>query len=78
MNFRKSRKSEALKKYGSYECLVPHCREEDSLEHVKTCDGYSSRLKDSAGPYELIDYLAELELERNKRFRKSLINFKTL
>ena len=78
LNFRKSRKSEALKKFGSYECLVPHCREEDSLEHVRTCDGYSSRLKDSAGPYELIDYLAELELERNKRFRKSLINFKTL
>ena len=78
LNFRKSRKSEALKKYGSYECLVPFCREDDELEHVKLCPGYTSRVKDDAGPHEFINYLAELELERNKRFRKSLVNYKTL
>ena len=78
LNFRRSRKSEALRKYGSYECLIPHCREPDSLEHVKVCDGYTSRLKDDAGPYEFIDYLADLELERNRKFNRSLINFKTL
>lgn len=78
LNFRKGRKSEAMSRYGSIQCLVPHCGEDDELNHVKTCDGYSSRVKDDAGPYEFIDYLASLELERNTRFRKSLINFKTL
>ena len=78
LNFRRSRRCEALKKYGSYECLVPFCKEDDSLEHVKVCKGYSTKYKDDAGPYEFIDYLAELELERNKTFRRSLINFKTL
>ena len=78
LNFRSSRKTEAMKKYGSVECLVPFCREPDSLEHVKECKGYSSKVDEGAGPYEFIDYLAELELERNKTFRKSLINYKTL
>ena len=78
LNFRKSRKQEALSKYGSYECLIPFCKEDDSLDHVKTCPGYSSRLKDDAGPYEFIDYLCELEIERNKKFNRSLVNFKTL
>ena len=78
LNFRRSRRQEALKKYGSYECLVPFCREDDSLEHVQKCPGYTARVKDGAGPYEFIEYLTELELERNKRFNRSLINFKTL
>ena len=78
LNFRRGRRQEALKKYGSYECLVPFCKEDDTLVHVQTCPGYTARVKEGASPYEFIDYLAELELERNKRFNRSLINFKTL
>ena len=78
LNFRVSRRNEAIKKYGSTECLVPFCREPDSLDHVSKCRGYTAKLKEDAGPYELIEYLAELEQERTKTFRKSLINFKTL
>ena len=62
----------------SIDCLVPYCREPDSLEHVKVCKGYTAKVKEDAGPYEFIEYLAELELERNKTFRRSLTNFKTL
>ena len=78
LNFRKNRKQEALSKYGSYECLIPFCKEDDSLEHVQVCEGYTSRFKEGDGPYKFIDYLVELEGERNKKFNKSLINFKTL
>ena len=78
LNFRRSRRNEAMKKYGSVECLVPFCKEDDSLSHVQVCPGYTAKVKDGASPYEFIDYLAELELERNKRFNRSLINFKTL
>ena len=78
LNFRRNRKQEALTKYGSYECLIPFCKEDDSLSHVQVCKGYTSRLKEGAGPYEFIDYLVELEAERNKKFNRSLINFKTL
>ena len=78
LNFRRNRRQEALKKYGSVECLIPFCKEEDSLSHVQNCKGYSSKLKEGASPYEFIDYLVELEAERNKKFNRSLINFKTL
>ena len=78
LNFRKNRKREALSRYGSFECLVPFCKEEDSFEHVKRCPGYTASLKsDDPEPHELIEYLTQLEEERVKRFKKSLINFKT-
>ena len=78
LNFRKSRKREALSRYGSFECLVPFCKEEDSFEHVKMCPGYTASLtKSDPEPSEIIEYLTQLEEERVKRFKKSLINFKT-
>ena len=77
LNFRRSRRTESIKKYGNVNCLVPHCNFEDKLSHVQTCEGYTSRLPDGAGPYEFIQYLSDLELERNKSFNRSLINFKT-
>ena len=78
LNLRKVRKHEALKRYGSTKCLFPHCNEEDTLEHLKTCDGYSTKYDENAGPYEFIDFLTSIELERNSLFRRSLVNFKTL
>ena len=79
LNFRASRKNEAMRKYGSIKCLVPHCQENDELSHVRVCDGYTAQMKDDdPDPFERIEYLAELEEERMKRFRRSLINHKTL
>ena len=79
LNFRRCRKQEALKRYGSFECLVPFCKEEDSYEHVRRCPGYSTQLKkDDPEPHEIISYLTILEEERFKKFKRSLINFKTL
>ena len=77
LNLRQSRKAEAIKKYGSTECLVPFCKEEDSWEHIQECPGYTSRLPNGWGPYQLIDYLVSLESERNRTFNKSLINFRS-
>ena len=78
LNFRRNRKYEAMKKYGSVECLEPSCHEEDTLEHVNTCHGYSSRLKDDAGPYEIIEYLVSLDEERFRKYRRSLVNHRVL
>ena len=79
LNFRRSRKQEALKRYGSFQCLVPFCNEDDSYEHVRKCPGYSSQLlKDDPEPNEIISFLTCLEEERNKKFKRSLINFRTL
>ena len=78
LNFRANRKYEAIKKYGSINCLEPACTGIDSLEHVKTCFGYSTRFKDEAGPYEIIDTLVELDNERMRKFRKSLMNHRVL
>ena len=77
LNFRTNRKHEAIKRYGSTKCLVRGCLEEDSLAHVRECPGYSARVADGAGPYQVIDYLMELELERNRKFNRSLINFRS-
>mgnify|MGYP001162975371 FL=1 len=79
LNFRKNRKNEAMKRYGSIECLVPFCGEDDCFEHVRRCQGYTARLdKADPEPMEIIEYLTKLEDERVKRFKRSLINFKTL
>ena len=78
LNLRGNRKTEALKKIGSIKCLVNSCMENDTLEHIKECHGYNSKLKDGAGPYELIDFLTAIELERNRKFNRSLVNFKTI
>lgn len=78
LNFRKGRKQEALRRYGNFKCLVPMCSGDDELSHVRECTGYTSRLKDDAGPYDIINYLSELEYERLSKFRRSLVNCKTL
>ena len=79
LNFRASRKNEAMRKYGSIECLVPFCREDDSYDHVRVCKGYTAQLKeDDPDPFKRIEYLTELEEERRKRFRRSLINHKVV
>ena len=78
LNFRKNRKYEALKKYGSTQCLEPACMEDDTLEHMNQCFGYQTKLKDDAGPYEIIEYLVELDQERMRKFRRSLLNHRIL
>ena len=78
LNFRRNRKYESMKKYGSVACLEPSCHEDDTLQHVNTCHGYSARLKDDAGPYEIIEYLVELENERFRKYRRSLLNHRVL
>lgn len=78
LNFRRNRKQESLKRYGNYECLMPFCREDDNFEHVRRCQGYSAKLtKDDPEPNEIIEFLTKLEEERFKKFKRSLINFKT-
>ena len=79
LNLRRNRKQEALKKYGSFECLVPFCKEDDEYNHIRRCRGYTAQLvKDDPEPNEIIAYLTELEEERRKRFKRSLVNFRTL
>lgn len=79
LNFRASRRCEAMRKYGSIQCLVPFCPEDDSFEHVRTCKGYTAQLQDDdPDPFKRIDYLTDLEEERRKRFRRSLINHKVV
>ena len=77
LNFRVNRKNEAKKKYGGTQCLVKGCVEEDSWQHVQECHGYTSRLKKGWGPYDLINYMVELENERNRKHNRSLINFRS-
>ena len=54
------------------------CGDEDSFEHVQVCPGYTSRLKDAPGPYDMIEYLVDLENERLGKFNRSLANHKKL
>ena len=78
LNFRRGRKYEAMKKYGSVSCLVPACNGTDELGHVNQCFGYRSRLREDAGPYDIIEYLLELETERFVKFNRSLLNHRVL
>ena len=72
LNFRSNRKWESLKKIGTIECLVPGCGQDDSLEHVKQCHGYSTKFRDDFSPMELVEYLSQLDNERFTRYRTSI------
>ena len=72
LNFRANRKWESIKKLGTIECLVPGCGQEDSLEHVQECYGYSTKFKDNFSPMEWIEYLNNLDLERFSKYKTSL------
>ena len=78
MNFKKSRRHEYMKAHGNLDCLVPGCCQEDSLDHVQTCYGYTVRPKEDGNHEDWREYLTKLETERIKKFgaRYSLLNFK--
>ena len=77
LNFRANRRHESLARYGTTECWVPGCCQQDNLEHVKQCYGYSAKLKESGDPMDLVLYLNELDIERFKKFKTSLVHYDT-
>ena len=74
LNFRTNRKWEALKKFGTLECVVPGCGQDDTLEHIKTCYGYSTKYRDDFSPHEWVRYLSNIDLERFSKYKSSLIS----
>ena len=77
LNFRTNRRNEALKKYGTLDCVVPGCGEPDTLEHIMECHGYSTKFKQGGSPHEWIEFLSTIDLERFKKYRTSLTRFNT-
>ena len=75
LNFRTNRKQESLKKYGTLECVVPGCCQEDTLEHAKTCYGYDTKYRDDMSPQEWVTYLSDLDIERFRKYKTSLIKY---
>ena len=78
LNLRAHRKSESLKKWGTFKCHVPACTGDDNLQHViYECQGYNLKMKDNGIMSEYIDFLYELNKERKSRFMTSMINWKS-
>ncbi len=79
LNLRGHRKSESMKRFGSYQCLIPGCTGEDMLQHIMTdCQGYlTKRYKNEGNSSEFIDYLFKLNEIRKTRFTTSMINWKS-
>ena len=79
LNLRGHRKSESLKRYGTFQCLIPACTGIDTLEHIMTgCQGYGIADYDDKGDIlELIEYLYKLNRIRMERFTTSMINWKS-
>ena len=79
LNFRGSRRNESHRKYGSTQCWIAGCTGVDTLEHVmETCQGYQTKQgKDVGIKTEFINFLHELNRERIKRFKTSLVNWKS-
>ena len=77
LNFKMNRKKESQKKYGNLKCWVPACTGKDSLDHVMyTCQGYETPpYKDQGVIEEWIEYLYQLNKERVRKFRTSLVNW---
>ena len=79
LNFRGARRNESHQKYGSTQCWVPGCTGVDTYSHVtETCQGYITKQgKDVGKQSDLIDFLYQLNRERVKRFKTSLVNWKS-
>ncbi len=79
LNLHGHRKSESMKRFGSYQCLIPGCTGEDTLQHIMTdCQGYlTKRYKNNGNSSEFIDYLFKLNDIRKTRFTTSMINWKS-
>ena len=79
LNLRAHRKSESMKKFGTFQCLIPACTGNDSLAHIMDeCQGYKvSQYKDKGIFEELIDYLYRVNKIRTERFSTSMINWKS-
>ena len=75
LNFLTNRRSENMKKLGSTHCYVGVCGGEDSLEHVSQCFGYSAVPSGDGSEKAQAEYLVELNRERMKKFKTSLIYF---
>ena len=73
LNFRANRRWESLKKFGTTECVVPGCVQEDTLIHAQECYGYTTKFKEGFSPMEWVEYLSNLDLERFSKYRTSLI-----
>ena len=76
LDFRNDKKGEAIRKFGTTECLAPGCGEKDEISHVVECSGYGSR--PTAGAFEgddeaLATYLDELDRERYGTWRAPLM-----
>ena len=76
LNFKLSRKTESIRRFGGLECWVKVCLGTDGPMHVAECFGYSARIKPGHSEDELVDYLVELHKERLKKFGQPLVYLK--
>ena len=60
-------------KYGTLACPVPGCSEDDTVDHLFTCQGYECHKvmfnRWDSGELELAEYVMQLSEERFRRFR---------
>ena len=77
LNFLTNRKGEASRLHGGTHCLVKVCCEEDTLQHVAECFGYTTRYDSRSGSLkQMAEYLTELNKERTQKFGVPLIYFR--
>ena len=72
LNFRAFKRSESMRKFGTIECVVPGCGQDDTLSHAHECYGYSTKYREDFNPYEWVEYLSQLDLERFSKYKASI------
>ena len=72
LNFRANRRSESMRKFGTIECVVPGCGQDDTLSHAHECCGYSTKYREDFNPHEWVEYLSQLDLERFSKYKTSI------
>ena len=77
LNVRSNRRHESVKKYGGIQCVVPGCVQDDTLDHIQECYGYTSKFIDDGDPNTWVEYLCNVDRERFAKYRTSLIDFRT-
>ena len=75
LNFKDNKRNESMKKFGTLKCFAG-CDEIDSLEHVKQCERYDTKLRDfyqDGTDSKFAKYLRALDVERWRKYQNPLV-----
>ena len=74
LNLRTNRRIEAERKFGGVSCLYGICCGDDSISHIRECQGYVTKPPSDLSEVDFGKYLVDIHRERVRRWNAPLIH----